>query len=150
MPSVPSWMCQSISLRKASRSRAPSSCIGVTIATRLPCSVAIYKIFREKGPVRPGLNFVILPESCSGGHSILPVPQRIGCSSRVTAVQAVLKGSRRRAARPLALAAIELLQEGIDVDSGEVGQPFAAGLPNRLNYSGNHRVPVRAQHFRPV
>src|SRR5688500_13538147 len=45
MPSVPSPMCQSSSLRKASRSRLPSSCIGVTIATRLPLSIAIYRFF---------------------------------------------------------------------------------------------------------
>src|SRR5476649_36737 len=45
MPSVPSVICQSISLRKASKSRLPSSCIGVTIATMLPVSCAILLIF---------------------------------------------------------------------------------------------------------
>src|SRR3954468_6729284 len=36
MPSVPSDTCQSMRLLKCARSRLPSSCIGVTIATRLP------------------------------------------------------------------------------------------------------------------
>src|SRR5690349_20262149 len=40
MPSVPSDTCQSISLRNAARSRAPSSFIGVTMATRLPVIMA--------------------------------------------------------------------------------------------------------------
>jgi hypothetical protein len=36
MQSVPSAMCQSISLRRASKSTLPSSCMGVTRATMLP------------------------------------------------------------------------------------------------------------------
>jgi hypothetical protein len=36
MPSVPSATCQSIRLRNDARSMRPSSCIGVTMATKLP------------------------------------------------------------------------------------------------------------------
>ena len=39
---VPSAMCQSISLRYASRSSVPSSCIGVTTATMLPLIMVVF------------------------------------------------------------------------------------------------------------
>src|SRR5688500_16578513 len=47
MPSVPSSTCQSMSLRKRARSSLPSSCMGVTIATRLPVIMAAILALRH-------------------------------------------------------------------------------------------------------
>ena len=62
-PRVPSLTCQSMSLRKASRSRLPSSCIGVTIATKLPVSIAMYRYIPLSYSHCPNLRGSILQDS---------------------------------------------------------------------------------------